>query len=97
MSTIKTMSGKSSLLDIFRVKVGLLMGQHGDRLKVFVAENKFMGSSLNALREQKDREFSRWTFNRDKLGKDIKREVAGLVNKAFLRSYLDELKPQGKR
>jgi hypothetical protein len=92
MTIVKTMNGKNALLDIFRAKVTLSMTQYADRLKVFIAENKFMGSSLGALREQKDREFSRWTFNRDKLGKDIKREVAGLVNKAFLRSYLDELK-----
>lgn len=92
MTITVVQSGKSALLDIFRAKVTLSMSHYADGLKVFIAENKFMGSSLSALREQKDKEFSRWTFNRNKLGKDIKREVAGLVNKAFLRSYLDALK-----
>jgi hypothetical protein len=89
---MKVQSGRNALLDLFRAKVALAMVQYADRLKVFVAENKFMGSSLSALREQKDKEFSRWTFNREKLGKDIKKEVGGLVNKAFLKSYHDGLK-----
>jgi hypothetical protein len=70
----------------------MLMEQHGQRLRVFVAENKLTGLSLQALKEQKDAELSRWTFNRDKLKKEIKREVAGLVNKIFLATYHQGIK-----
>jgi len=83
-------------LDLFRVKVDMLMEQYVQRMKVFIAENRLMGSGLDALRAQKEKDISRWKFNRDKLGKEIKREVAGLVNKIYLTAYLDGLKPKGK-
>jgi hypothetical protein len=82
------MPSRNGHLEIFRVKVAMLMDQYTDRLKLFVAENKLMGASPASLKDQREREFSRWTMNRDKLGKDIKHEVAGLVNKVYLTAYL---------
>jgi hypothetical protein len=79
-------------LSLFRVKVDMLIDQYVQRLKVFVAENRLMGSGLDALRAQKEKDISRWKFNRDALGKAIKKEVAGLVNKVYLTAYMDGLK-----
>lgn len=83
-------------LELFRVKVAMLMEQYAQRVRVFVAENRLMGATPEALKAQKESELSRWKFNRDGLKKEIKREVAGLVNKIFLTSYLDGLRSKGK-
>ncbi len=90
------MSQANAHLALFRVKVNMLIEQYVQRMKVFVVENRMMGSDLAALRTQKEKDISRWKFNRDALGKAIKKEVAGLVNKVYLTAYMDNLKPKVK-
>lgn len=89
-------SGKLALLSLFRLKADLLISQFADRRKVFVTENRIKGATLESLKAQKDKELSRWNFEREKLGKEIKREVVGLVNSAFMKAYLDGFKTKGK-
>ena len=84
----------NDLLGIFRVKVDLLVSQFADRRKVFVAENRIKGATIESLKAQKGKDLSRWNMELGKLGKEIKREVAGLVNSAFMRAYLDGFKPK---
>ena len=86
----------SDLLQIFRLKVDLLMSQYADRLKVAVVLNRIKGISNAAIKAQKERGLNRWDVELDKLKRDIKREVGGLIAGAFHRAYLDGLKPRGK-
>jgi hypothetical protein len=79
---------KNDFLEIFRLKAAALMRAYVEQTKIFIVENRMMGMDAKALKALKEKEFSRWTFNREKLNKDIKREVAGLVNKLFITAYL---------
>ena len=83
---------KNDHLELFRVKVGVLLTQYAERLKIYVAENKLMGLDAKALKEQRGRPLSRWAMNKEKLNREIKREVAGLINKLFLTAYLQEIR-----
>jgi hypothetical protein len=79
---------KNDFLEIFRLKVAALMRAYVEQTKIFIVENRMMGMDNAALKQLKEKEFSRWNFNREKLSKDIKREAAGLVNKLFITAYL---------
>jgi len=83
---------KNDHLELFRAKVGILLTQYAERLKIYVAENKLMGLDAKALKEQRGRPLSRWAMNKEQLNRAIKREVAGLINKLFLTAYLQEIK-----
>jgi hypothetical protein len=88
--------GANDLISIFRLKVDLFIAQFADRRKVFVAENRVKGATVKSLKAQKDKDLSRWNMELGKLGKDVKREVAGLVNSAFMRAYLEGFKARTK-
>ena len=82
-------------LALFRLKVSMLISQYVERRKVFIAENQLKGATIESLKLQKEKDQSRWTWDRDKLGKEIKREVAGLVNSTFMAAYLGGFKGKG--
>ena len=94
VADVKTGKSKigSDQLTVFRAKVALLLTQYGERLKVFIAEAKVKGLDMARVKDQRSAEFSRWTLNRDALGKAVKREAAGFINSLFHAAYLDGFK-----
>jgi hypothetical protein len=87
---------KNPLLELFRVKVTLLMEQYVARTKVFVTENRLMGMPTAGLKRLREKELSKWAFDKNVLEKQIKKEAAGLINKVFMTAYLDELRPKAE-
>lgn len=74
-------------LAVFRVKADLALETYAKRLKVFVAENLAMGMTKEAVKGLVSDPDSRWAMEREKLIKDIKREVAGLINRVHIAAY----------
>jgi hypothetical protein len=86
------MKKRNDALAIFRLKAALIMRQWADRMKVFVAENKIVGLSKEALRGMRTNPTSRWALEREALRRSIKREVAGLVNRVHAQAYIEGLR-----
>jgi hypothetical protein len=86
------MAGKNIQIEIFRLKVRFLMDQYAAKMRIFVAENKAAGMTPEAIRAMRENPLSRWAMEREALNKDIKREVAGLVNRVHIGAYTMEMK-----
>ena len=74
-------------LAVFRVKAGALLANYADRIKIFIGENVAVGMSKEAIRKIRQDPLSRWAMEREKLIKDMKREVAGLINRIHMAAY----------
>lgn len=84
------MPNENRQLAVFRVKADLSLETYAKRLKVFVAENLAMGMTREAVQAIVRDPLSRWAMEREKLIKDIKREVAGLINRVHIAAYMGE-------
>ncbi len=82
---------KNEHLELFRLKLALIIEQWADKMKLFVAENRLMGNELEALRKMKNDQEGTWSLEREALNKAIKLEVAGLINRIHQAAYIGEL------
>jgi len=80
---------KNDVLEIFRIKAALLLGQWADRMRVFVVENQIAGLSPTALKDMRTNPKSKWAGEREALTKALKKEAAGLVNRVHFRAYFE--------
>jgi hypothetical protein len=87
---------KNIALEIFRLKAALIMRQWAERMKVFVVENNVAGLSPSALKDMRNDPKSRWAGEREKLNKELKREVAGTVNRIHFQAYMGGIKGKGR-
>ncbi len=79
-------------LAVFRVKVGTRLEEYADRMKIFVAENAALGMKPEGIKAIRENPLSRWAWERERLIKDVKREVAGLINRVHIAAYLRDKK-----
>ncbi len=86
------MPKRNDYLQIFRLKIELLLNQYADKIKILIAENKMIGLDLSSIKEMKEREDSRWNLELKALNRAIKSEVGKLVNKIHIDGYLKGLK-----
>ena len=86
------MPNKNVQLEIFRIKVRFLLEQYAARMRIFIAENKAAGLALEAIGAIRNNPLSRWAMEREALNKAIKREVAGLINRIHIATYIGEIK-----
>ncbi len=77
----------NNLAHLFRIKVAMHMSQYAERMKVFIAEEKLSGSSLESIKKMREDPKSTLSLEKEALNKSIKREVAGLMNKVNTRAY----------
>lgn len=82
---------KNKQLALFRLKISMIMSQHVDRMKIYLAEEKLAGSDLKDMRKLASDPGSSWTKFRKALNNEIKREVAGLINEIHETAYLENL------
>jgi len=82
---------KNEQLELFRLKLRMLMEQWMQKMKVFVAENKVMGMELEGIKRMKESEKSTWAAEKEALNKAIKFEAGGLINRIYQASYLGEI------
>ncbi len=76
---------------LFRKKLQLLLSQFGDNMIVFIAELKAMGTSNADIAEMMEDPESTIGLERKALNRNIKSEVAGLVNLLHIEAYTKEL------
>lgn len=86
------MPKRNDILQIFRLKIELLLNQYADKIKILIAENKMIGLDLSSIKEMKEREDSRWNLELKALNRAIKSEAGKLVNKIHIDGYLKGLK-----
>ena len=86
------MAEKNVQLEIFRIKVRFLLEQYAARMRIFVAENKAVGMTPEAIKTMRENPLSRWAMEREALNKAIKREVAGLVNRVHIAAYAGKIR-----
>jgi len=84
--------GKNPQLEVFRTKVRFLLEQYAQKMRIFVAENKAMGMTPEAIRQIHLNPKSKWAQEREALVKNIKREAAGLINVIHITAYTKGLK-----
>ena len=77
-------------LAVFRVKAADIIQNYADRMKIFVVENTAIGMSAAAIKAMKENPLSRWAMERETMIKLVKREVAGLINRVHIASYMRE-------
>lgn len=83
---------KNDQLEIFRLKIRTAMRQYVDKMKIFIAEEKAAGSSIQDIKEMKADEYSSWNKEKDSLKRFIKQEAAGLINRLHIKAYLAGIK-----
>lgn len=84
--------GKNAQLEVFRTKVRFLLNQYAEKMKIFVTENKTMGMTSDGIRKMRLDPKSKWAQERETLIKNVKREVAGLINVIHITAYTKGLK-----
>ena len=84
--------GKNAQLEVFRTKVRFLLEQYAQKMRIFVAENKTMGMTPEAIRKVRLDPKSKWAQERETLVKNIKREASGLINVIHITAYTKGLK-----
>ena len=78
-------------LALFRKKVQLLMTQFAENMILFIAELKAMGTPDKRIAEMMDDPKSTIGLKKTALNRNIKSEVAGLVNRLHIESYTEGL------
>jgi hypothetical protein len=86
------MADKNVQLEVFRIKVRFLLEQYAAKMKIFIAENKAAGLASEAIKAIRENPLSRWAMEREALNKALKREVAGLINRIHIATYIREIK-----
>lgn len=87
------MAGEKNVqLELFRVKIRMLLEQYADRMKVLVTANAAMGMPAGRIRELRETDNNKWAWEKTKLEKAIKQEVAGLINRVHIAAYTEDLK-----
>jgi len=82
---------KNDHLELFRVKVEMSINQWVEKMKVWVAENRVMGMTMEGIKKIKETEGSVWMAEKEALNKAIKLEAGGLINRIYQSSYLKEM------
>ena len=82
---------KNDHLELFRVKVEMAINQWVEKMKVWVAENRVMGMTMEGIKKIKETEGSVWMAEKEALNKAIKLEAGGLINRIYQSSYLKEM------
>lgn len=78
-------------LAVFRAEALALLDAYADALKVHVTKNRAMGIPADRIRRMMTEPDDTWAKTREKLIKDMKRAVAGMVNRVHIAAYTREL------
>lgn len=78
-------------MKVLRVKLAIHFSQYIERMKIFMAEEKLAGSSIQELRKIREDPLSSWSKERNALKNEIKRSVAGFINKIHSIAYQEDL------
>ena len=76
---------------LFRKKVELLMSQWGDNMVLFIAEMKALGTPNKEIARMMLDSKSTIGLKKAALNRNIKSEVARLVNRLHIQGYLEKL------
>ena len=92
MSRIKDMAKpKINELKVLRVKLATHLSQYVEKMKIYIAEEKLAGSSIQEIRKISEDPLSSWSKERQALKNQIKRSAAGIVNKIHSVAYQEGL------
>jgi len=80
-------SRKNNQLEIFRLKSRLAMEQYVDKMKLFIAEERTLGSTSQDIKKIRADPESTWNMEKNALRNILKREAAGLINRIHIRAY----------
>ncbi|MHB8053686.1 MAG: hypothetical protein ACYDH3_00315 [Candidatus Aminicenantales bacterium] len=83
---------KHPQVELFRVKVAFLLEQYAKRMKIVVAENRAVGMSIEGIKGMRDNGKTKWAAQKELLNRDIKREVADLINQVHNATYTREMR-----
>ncbi|MCK4760212.1 MAG: hypothetical protein KAT69_09180 [Candidatus Aminicenantes bacterium] len=78
-------------LKLLKVKLATHLSNYVERMKIFMAEEKLAGSSIQEIRKIRDDPLSSWSKERNALKNEIKRSVAGFINKIHAIAYQEDL------
>jgi len=78
-------------LKVLRVKMATQMSHYVERMKIFMAEETLAGSSIQEIRKIRDDPLSSWSKERNALKNEIKRDIAGFINKIHSIVYQEGL------
>jgi len=78
-------------LKVLRVKLATHFSQYVEKMKIYMAEEKLAGSSIQEIRKIREDPLSSWSKERQALKNDIKRSVAGFINKIHAIAYQEDL------
>ena len=82
---------KINELKVLRVKLANHLSQYVERMKIFMAEEALAGSSVQEIRKIREDPLSSWSKERNALKNEIKRSVAGFINKIHAVAYQEGL------
>lgn len=82
---------KNKDLKLLRVKLTTHLSNYVERMKIFMAEENLAGSSIQEIRKIREDPLSSWSKERNALKNEIKRSVAGFINKIHAIAYQEDL------
>lgn len=92
MPGIKDMAkSKINDLKVLRVKLATHLSQYVERMKIFMAEEKLAGSNIKEIRKIREDPLSSWNKEKNALKNEIKRSIAGFINKIHAIAYQEGL------
>ena len=78
-------------MKVLRVKLATHLSQYVEKMKIYMAEETLAGSSIGEIRKIRDDPLSSWSKERNALKNEIKRSVAGFINKIHAIAYQEKL------
>lgn len=67
----------------------MLISNYVERMKLFIAEEALAGSGKADIRAMREDPESNWNKEKEGLNKEIKKEVAGVINMIHSSTYLE--------
>lgn len=74
-------------LQLFRKKIKFLLSTYSQRMELFIEEEVLAGEHASDIKQVREDPKSTWNIEKGNLNKDIKREVAGLINRIHSEIY----------
>lgn len=84
-------SQRNKQLQLFRLKIEMLMNQYAEKMKIFIAEEALARSSAAEIRKMKEDPESSWNKEKEALNKEIRRQAASLINRIHIAAYREGL------
>ena len=78
-------------MKLLRVKMAIHLSQYVEKMKIYMAEEMLAGSNIQEIRKIREDPLSSCSKERQALKSQIKRSVAGFINKIHAIAYQEDL------